>query len=86
MTHEDDVNEAGNILQWLELTPKELHRFYEIQKKFEMSSDAGEKHYLERTMIQIVSGFGVKVAQRKEKIASLHLILSGEVNDRGQGK
>lgn len=86
MAHEAGAEEVRNVLQWLEFTPEELYRFYEIQRKFDASFDAEEKHYFEQTMIRIVSGFSVKTAQREEKIASLHLILSGELNGRGEGK
>ena len=81
MVHEEDLNEMRDILQWLELTPDELHHFYEIKEKFDISSDAEEKHRLKQNMIHIVSGFSVKTAQREEKIASLHLILSGKPNN-----
>ncbi|MEK9195000.1 MAG: hypothetical protein AAB975_01375, partial [Patescibacteria group bacterium] len=59
------------------LTPQEVEDFYKIKKQFDDPIvDNEHKHRLEQKMIHAVSSFGTKTNQRKEKIKSLHSVLS----------
>lgn len=75
-------SEMRLLLEWFELTPQEIKHFYEMKDELDDSFDAEDKQHLEQKMIQIVSGFSTKAAQREEKITSLHRILSGTRSNR----
>lgn len=70
-------DEAKAILERLKLTPQEIKDFYNIKKQFDDPTlDDENKRRLEQKMIHIVSGFITKTDQRKEKLESLHSMLS----------
>lgn len=70
-------DEAKVILERTKLTPQEAKDFYNIKKQFDdPMSDNEHKRGLEQEMIHIVSGFDTKTNRRKEKLESLHSVLS----------